>query len=126
MGEGWWIARSRDVLQRKGNEMKDAHRVAHLDGDQRDTLSRILQDPVGRNLDWRLVLSLLDAVAVVVQPRPREYHVTLGDETEVFRPPPGRFVHAQMIVDLRRVLRADGYGAEGDAVDNDPRRNGVC
>jgi hypothetical protein len=37
--------------------------------------------------------------------------VSLGGETEVFRPPHGKDVDEQMIVDLRRMLMRAGFTA---------------
>jgi hypothetical protein len=37
--------------------------------------------------------------------------VSLGGETEVFRPPHGKDVDEQMIVDLRRMLTRAGFTA---------------
>ena len=35
---------------------------AHLSNHQRSTLSQIFQNPAGHNIEWRAVLSLLEAV----------------------------------------------------------------
>jgi hypothetical protein len=37
----------------------------HLDDRHRDTLRQIFQHPAGRNMDWRAVMSLLEAVGDV-------------------------------------------------------------
>jgi len=59
----------------------------HLGSGHRNTLSWILERPINRDIEWRAILSLLDAAATVEQSHVREYRVTLGDETEVFRVP---------------------------------------
>jgi hypothetical protein len=98
----------------------------HLGSGHRNTLSRILERPINSNIEWRAVLSLLDAAAVVEQSHVREYRVTLGHETEVFRPPHGKDVDAQTIVDLSRMFRAAGYGTETSASMSGPMRDEFC
>jgi hypothetical protein len=87
----------------------------HLDNRHRNTLRQIFQHPVSHNIEWHAVVSLLEAVGSVSQHHDGKLAVTLGDETEFLDPPPHKDVDAQMVVDLRRMLSAAGYGAEGDA-----------
>jgi hypothetical protein len=82
----------------------------HLSGHHRETLDRIFQHPAGHNIEWRDVLSLLEAVASVQETHKGRYLVTLGAETETFEPPKGKDIDAQQVVDLRRMLRNAGYG----------------
>ena len=80
--------------------------------DHRATLERIFRHPASANIEWRQVLSLLDAVGSATEERNGNVKVTLGGETEVVRPPRGD-VDRQMIVDLRRMLaRASIASAE--------------
>jgi hypothetical protein len=51
---------------------------------------------------------LLEAVASVTEEKNGNVKVTLGDEAEVLRPPHGKDVDEQMIVDLRRILTRGG------------------
>jgi hypothetical protein len=84
----------------------------HLSGHHRDTLERIFQHPVGHNIEWRAVLSLLEVVATVEETHRGRYLVTLGGETETFEPPKHKDIDAQQVVDLRRMLRQAGYGTD--------------
>jgi thiamine biosynthesis lipoprotein ApbE len=87
---------------------------AHLNHHHRDTLSRIFQHPVGHNIDWQDVLSLLRAVATIEEVHGGRYLITLGPETETFEPPKHKDIDAQQVVDLRRMLKNAGYGPEGE------------
>ncbi len=82
----------------------------HLNNHHTDTLLQILQHPVGHNIEWRAVLSLLEAAASVTEHAEGKFLVTLGEETETFERPKGKDIDAQMVVDLRRMLRNAGYG----------------
>lgn len=90
----------------------------HLNNHHRDTLAEILRHPVGRNIEWRAVLSLLGAVGSVTELPDGKYHVTVGAETETLERPRDKDIGAQQVVDLRRMLRNAGYGEgieSGDA-----------
>jgi class 3 adenylate cyclase len=80
----------------------------HLDSEHRNTLEKIESHPAGGNVEWRQVLSLLEAVGTVTEEHNGRFRVTLGDETEVFDRPKEKDVDAQMIVDLRRMLAKAG------------------
>jgi hypothetical protein len=79
---------------------------AHLDADHRDTVEQIFNR--GENVEWRRVLSLLEAVGTVTEEHNGRFRVTLGDETETFDRPHGKDVDKQMLVDLRRMLERAG------------------
>jgi hypothetical protein len=81
---------------------------AEVNADHRETLERIFRHPAGGNLEWRQVRSLLEAVGDVTEEHNGKLKVRLGDETEVLRPPHGKDVDAQLIVDLRRMLGRAG------------------
>jgi len=83
----------------------------HLNSHHRDTLLRLFQHPVSHNIEWRSVLSLLEAVGSVDEGQHGKYRVTLGAETETFDPPRHKDIDAQQVVDLRRMLTNAGYGA---------------
>jgi hypothetical protein len=70
---------------------------------------RIFQHPIGHNIDWRAVVSLLQAVANVERTH-NKLLVTLGDETQIFEPPRHKDIDAQQVVDLRRMLKGAGHG----------------
>lgn len=59
----------------------------HLNNHHRDTLTQILQHPVGHNIEWRAVLSLLGAVGSVTELADGKYLAAVGGETETLMPP---------------------------------------
>jgi len=73
----------------------------HLDGRHRDTLRQIFQHPTSHNIEWRAVMSLLEAVGKV--------SAKIGSELEFLEPPVGKDIDEQMVVDLRRMLGNAGY-----------------
>ena len=82
--------------------------MTEVHGDHRATLERILRHPASGNIEWREVKSLLDAVGATTEEHNGKLKVTLGGETEVLEPPRGKDIDAQLIVDLRRILRRAG------------------
>jgi hypothetical protein len=80
-----------------------------LNNHHRDTLQRILSHPASGNIEWREVLSLLNAVGAVDQEPSGKVKVTVGPETEVLNRPRGKDIDVQMVVDLRRMLRSAGF-----------------
>jgi hypothetical protein len=85
----------------------------HLDNHHRDTLRKIFQHPASHNIEWRAVLSLLEAVGTVTtghDRNDRKVVVKVGPELEFLEPPAGKDIDDQMLVDLRRMLRKAGYG----------------
>jgi hypothetical protein len=83
--------------------------TADLDHRHRDTLEKLFSRPSSANIEWRQVLSLLDAVGATRKEHNGKIKVTLGPETEVFDPPRGKDIDQQMAVDLRRMLANAGY-----------------
>ena len=81
----------------------------HLSGHHRETISQILQHPVSHNIEWRAVVSLLQAVAQVEETHNGKLLVTLGGETETFEPSNHKGINTQQVVDLRRMLRGAGF-----------------
>lgn len=82
----------------------------HLNDHHRDTIEKIFSHSSSGNLEWRQVLSLLNAVGTTTQEHNGKVKVTLGPETEVLRPPHGKDIDEQALVDLRRMLRQAGFG----------------
>ena len=78
-----------------------------LNNRHRDTLEKIFRHPASGNLDWRNVVSLLDAVGTVEEDG-ANVKVTLGGESQMLRRPRGKDVDTQMVVDLRRMLTEAG------------------
>ncbi|HEY2214279.1 MAG TPA: hypothetical protein VGH31_04420 [Acidimicrobiales bacterium] len=81
----------------------------HLNSHQRDTLAHIFRHPVGHNIEWHDVLSLLLVAGSAEETTHGRYLVTLGNETETFEPPKHKDIDPQQVVDLRRMLKNAGY-----------------
>lgn len=79
-----------------------------LDAEHRDTVEQVFARRSSRNVEWRRVRSLLDAVATVTAEDNGKLRVSLGGETEVLVPPHGKDVDTQMLVDLRRMPTSAG------------------
>jgi hypothetical protein len=82
---------------------------AHLDSRHRDTLRQIFEHPTSHNIEWRAVMSLLEAVGTVTVRHDGKVSVKIGPELEFLEPPAGKDVDDQMVVDLRRMLTGAGY-----------------
>jgi hypothetical protein len=81
----------------------------HLDSRHRDTLRQIFEHPSSHNVEWRAVVSLLEAVGTVTVHHDGKVAVKIGTGLEFLVPPAGKDVDDQMLVDLRRMLTAAGY-----------------
>lgn len=84
---------------------------AHLNNHHRDTLLQIYQHPASRNVEWRAVVSLLEAVGSVEERHNGKVEVRVGDEVEVLTRPNGKDIDVQQVVDLRRMLGSAGFDA---------------
>jgi hypothetical protein len=82
----------------------------HLDNRHRDTLNEIFRHPVSHNIEWRAVLSLLEAVGTVTVRHDGKVAAQIGPDKEFLEPPAGKDIDEQMVVDLRRMLSSAGYG----------------
>jgi hypothetical protein len=82
----------------------------HLDNRHRDTVRQIFEHPTSHNIEWRAVMSLLEAVGTVTERHDHKVEVRIGAEQEFLEPPAGKDIDAQMVVDLRRMLRGAGFG----------------
>jgi hypothetical protein len=78
--------------------------AAGLNNHHRVTLDKIFSHPLSGNVEWRQVLSLLEAVGTTTQEPNGKVKVGLGGETKVLQPPDDKDVDRQLIVDLRRML----------------------
>jgi hypothetical protein len=83
--------------------------AADLNNHHRNTLEEIFTHPTSGNIEWRNVLSLIEAVGTAVEEHNGKLKLTIGSETEVIRPPHGKDIDPQLIADLRKMLRAAGY-----------------
>jgi hypothetical protein len=81
----------------------------HLDNRHRDTLRQIMEHPTSHNIEWRAVMSLLEAVGEVTVRHDGKVAVKVGPELEFLDPPAGKDVDEQMVIDLRRMLANAGY-----------------
>jgi hypothetical protein len=84
-------------------------RPEHLDSRHRDTVRQIMEHPTSHNIEWRAVMSLLEAVGEVTVRHDGKVAVKIGPELEFFVPPAGKDVSEQTVVDLRRMLTSAGY-----------------
>jgi hypothetical protein len=75
----------------------------HLDSRHRDTLRQIMQHPTSHNIEWRAVMSLLEAVGEVTVRHDGKVAVKIGSELEFLEPPAGKDI------DERRMLTNAGY-----------------
>jgi hypothetical protein len=85
--------------------------AADLNNHHRVTLEEIFSHLLSGNVEWRQVLSLLEAVGTTTQEPNGKVKVELG-ETQVLQPPDDKDLDRQMIVDLRRMLTNAGLGLE--------------
>jgi hypothetical protein len=83
-----------------------------LDRHHQVTVEKIFNHPVGHNIQWHDVLSLLQSVATVTEEHDGRYTVTLGSETETFDAPRRHDIDEQQVIDLRRMLRGAGIVPE--------------
>jgi hypothetical protein len=81
----------------------------HLENHHRTTLRQLFQHPVSHNIEWRSVLTLLEAVGTVAERRDGKVLVTVGSESTFLDPPADKDIDTQTVLDLRRMLSAAGY-----------------
>jgi hypothetical protein len=94
---------------RGGATMSSSSEPAHLTNHHRTTLRQLFQHPVSHNIEWRAVVSLLEAVGSVSEHHDGKVAVTVGTQTEFLDPPPDKDIDPQMVLDLRRLLAQGGY-----------------
>jgi hypothetical protein len=103
--------------------MSSPSQRAHLSNHQRNTLRQIFQHPAGHNIEWRAVLSLLEAVGSAEEQHGGKVAVTIGSQTEYFDPPPHKDIDTQAVVNLRRMLTKAGYGASAAGAGTESRED---
>ena len=79
-----------------------------VDGRHHSTVEKIFNHPVGHNIQWHDVLSLLQSVGNVTEESSGRFTVTLGSETETFDAPRHHDIDEQQVIDLRRMLKNAG------------------
>ncbi len=82
--------------------------ASHLNHHHRVTVEGIFRHPVGHNIEWHDVLSLLEHVGTVVEEENGRFTVTVGAETETFDQPRHHDVSVQQVLDVRRMLEGAG------------------
>jgi hypothetical protein len=87
----------------------------HLNNHHRDTLHEIFRHPVSHNVEWRAVISLLEAVGSVTRRHDGKLVATVGAQSEIFDPRAQKDLDTQMVLDMRKLLAAGGFDAEGTA-----------
>ena len=87
----------------------------HLSNHHRTTLRQLFEHPVSHNIEWRAVVSLLEAVGSVVEHHDGKLAVTIGPQTTFLDPPAHKDIDTETVVDLRRMLSAAGDGPEESA-----------
>ena len=85
---------------------------ARLSNRHRDTVARIFSQPASGNIEWREVVSLLEAVGTVTHERNGKLNVALGPETVVLPNPHGKDVDLQTVVDLWQLLTQAGVAPD--------------
>ena len=85
---------------------------AHLSNRHRDTLQKLFEHPTSHNIEWREIVSLLEAIGNTERRHDGKIKVTLGPSSQVLERPKGKDVDADEIVALRKMLRQAGYGTE--------------
>jgi hypothetical protein len=85
---------------------------ATLDHRHRDTLEKLFAHPTSANIEWRRVLSLLEAAGGTVEEHGRKVEVQLGGQVAFLEVPHGKDVDRQLIVDVRRLLTDAGFAPD--------------
>ena len=94
-------------------------RPTHLSNHQRNTLRQIFQHPAGHNIEWRAVLSLLEAIGSAEEQHGGKIAVTIASRTEYFDPPRHKDIDTQAVVDLRQMLTEAGYRDDATGIPAD-------
>jgi hypothetical protein len=92
--------------------MPSPFQPTHLSNHQRNTLRQLFQHPAGHNIEWRAVMSLLEAVGSAEETHGGKIAVTVAARTEYFDPPRHKDIDTQAVVDLRHMLTEAGYRAD--------------
>jgi hypothetical protein len=93
--------------------MSSPAQPVHLNNHHRNTLRQLFQHPVGHNIEWHSVVSLLEAVGSVTTHHDGKVTVTVGSQSLVLAPPTGKDIDTRTVTDLRGMLSAAGYSDDG-------------
>ena len=69
-----------------------------------------MRHPTSHNIEWRAVMSLLEAVGEVTVRHDGKVEVKIGSEQEFLDPQAGKDIDEQTVIDVRRMLTNAGYG----------------
>jgi len=72
-------------------------------------LEKVFARPSSGNVEWRELLSLLDAAGTTTHEPNGKLKVALGPRSAVFQAPHGKTVDQQTLVDVRRLLTDAGF-----------------
>jgi hypothetical protein len=89
--------------------MSSTSEPVHLSNHHRGTLRQLFEHPVSHNIEWRSVISLLEAIGSVEQHHNGKLAVTVGAQSATFDPRAQKDLDEQAVIDLRRMLAAAGY-----------------
>jgi nucleoside-diphosphate-sugar epimerase len=90
----------------------------HLTSHHRSTLHKVFDHGGGaHNVEWREVISLLEAVGTVEEEHNGKFKVMLGESLLFLHRPKHKDVDTQMLVDIRKALESAGYGPGTPAFD---------
>jgi hypothetical protein len=84
----------------------------HLSHHHRTTLAQIMRHPVSHNIEWKAVLSLLEAVGSVTQTHDGKFLVAVRGQTQTIDRSRNKDLDEQQVVDLRRLLTNAGFTGE--------------
>ncbi len=96
---------------------------AHLSSHHRDTIEKIFRlQRASTSNGVKSCRYLVRYLETTTEERNGKFTVALGPETEVLEAPRGKDIDAQMIIDLRRILRQAGFAPDDEAPTPDERR----
>jgi hypothetical protein len=101
-------------MSQRGDAMASTSGPADLNSHQRNTLRKIFRHPAGHNIEWRAVVSLLEAIGSVEEHRDGKIAVTVGSHTRFFDIPSHKDINTDTVVDLRHMLSAAGYEPQAE------------
>ena len=91
--------------------MTNSPKPVDLNNHHRDTLMKIFQHPTSHNIEWRTVVSLLEAVGSVEEHHDGKIRVLLGETTLFLEKPRHKDIDVQQVLDLRHLFEGAGYKA---------------
>jgi hypothetical protein len=93
--------------------------TAHLSREHEHTLHAIFQHPVSHNLEWRHLVSLLEAIGTVTEGHNRTYHLTLNGQIHAMQRPPHKD-----LADVGELVALRHFLARAGVVPSEPHQQG--